>query len=69
MVDEKNPDPRRMTPREYGRWLAQQAPPITAEQARAAARILATVKPEDVQGCLGSEEVTDDAKSVDGDGT
>lgn len=28
-----------------GRELARQTPPITAEQARAAARILATVKP------------------------
>lgn len=35
-----------MTPAEYGRLLAQAAPPITDEQARAAARILATVEME-----------------------
>ena len=38
-----------MTPREYGRQLAEQAPPITAEQARAAARIFATVPQADVE--------------------
>jgi len=31
------------TPAEYGRRLAEQTPPITAEQAMAAARILASV--------------------------
>lgn len=41
-------EPQHMTPREYGRWLAQQAPPITDGQARAAARILATVPQDDV---------------------
>ena len=30
-----------MTPAEYGAYLAEQAPPITDEQAEAAARILA----------------------------
>jgi hypothetical protein len=35
-----------MSPAEYGRLLAQAAPPITAEQAQAAARILATVEME-----------------------
>ncbi len=35
-----------MTPREYGIWLADQAPPITAEQALEAARILASVELE-----------------------
>lgn len=33
-----------MTPAEYGRHLAQQEPPITDEQAEAAARILASVE-------------------------
>ena len=37
-----------MTPTEYGRHLASLAPPITDEQAEAAARILASVEPEDV---------------------
>lgn len=44
-MSDNQPDPKQMTPREYGRWLARQAPPITDEQAYAAARILATVKP------------------------
>lgn len=39
-----------MTPQEYGRQLAEQAPPITAEQARAAARIFATVRQDDAAG-------------------
>lgn len=38
--------PRRMTPAEYGRWLARQLPPITDEQAHQAARILASVLAE-----------------------
>jgi hypothetical protein len=33
-------------PAEYGRWLAEQAPPITDEQAEAAARILAAAEAE-----------------------
>ena len=33
-----------MSPAEYGEHLAALAPPITAEQAEAAARILATVE-------------------------
>lgn len=32
-----------MTPAEYGRQLAEAAPPLTDEQVEAAARILATV--------------------------
>lgn len=35
-----------MTPTEYGAYLASIAPPITDEQAAAAARILATVEVE-----------------------
>ena len=37
-----------MTPQEYGRHLASLWPPITDEQAEAAARILASVDPEQV---------------------
>jgi hypothetical protein len=37
---------RPMTPAEYGRYLAEQEPPITDEQAEAAARILASVERE-----------------------
>ena len=33
-----------MTPEAYGRFLAEQEPPITDAQAEAAARILATVE-------------------------
>lgn len=33
-----------MSPREYGEWLAEQAPALTDEQVEAAARILATVE-------------------------
>lgn len=39
--------PEPLTPREAGRQLAEQAPPISAEQARAAARIFATVRQDD----------------------
>lgn len=35
-----------MSPEEYGRHLASLTPPITDEQADAAARILASVEPE-----------------------
>ena len=38
-----------VSPREAGRRLARKTPPITPEQARAAARILATVKPSNEQ--------------------
>ncbi len=37
-----------LTPEEYGRRLAALAPPIGPEQARAAARILASVTHDDV---------------------
>ncbi len=37
-----------LTPEEYGRQLAEQAPPIGPQQARAAARILATGQQQDV---------------------
>lgn len=39
---EKATGAARMTPAEYGRWLAAQSPPITDEQVEQAARILAT---------------------------
>ena len=35
-----------MSPREYGQHLAAVAPALTDEQAEAAARILASVEPE-----------------------
>ena len=38
-----------MSPREYGIWLADQAPPITDAQAEAAARILATLYDDEGQ--------------------
>lgn len=37
-----------MSPAEYGAELALAAPPLTAEQVEAAARILATVEAEQV---------------------
>lgn len=36
----------RMTPAEYGAFLARDAAPLTAEQVEAAARILASVEAE-----------------------
>lgn len=48
-MDARMPPPG-LTPAGYGRWLAQQEPPITDEQAAAAARILATVEPSNNTG-------------------
>lgn len=59
--------PQRMTPREYGRWLAEQAPPLSDEAIEKAARILATVKPS--EGDQPLEEVSAETTPVAGDGT
>lgn len=40
---------RKMTPAEYGAYLASQAPPPTDEQVEAAARILAQVAQENAK--------------------
>lgn len=37
-----------MSPADYGTLLAQSAPPITDAQAEAAARIFASIKPQQV---------------------
>ncbi len=59
--------PRQMTPREYGQWLAEQAPPLSDEAIEKAARILANVKPS--EGRRPVEEVSAETKPVAGDGT
>jgi hypothetical protein len=52
------------TPEEYGRQLAEQAPPLSPAQAHAAARIFASVAREQDRSKGGSS-----VKPVDSDGT
>lgn len=56
-----------MTPDEYGRMLAAQTPPITAEQAAAAARILYEVMIESQQLAPGNAPTrVDEESALDG---